>query len=119
MTRVSADYAFEIDVQLGSNGSRIVAVSGDFDLHATLRFKDMTAALLTAGCTSMVLSLDRASYIDSTALGALIGLQKRLTEAGGSLAVICSNRQIRTIFEATGLLAVFRIREAPLASKSA
>ena len=116
MIRDVSEYAFEIDVQMGSHGSRVVALSGDFDLHATLRFKDMTAALLAGGCTSMVVSLDRASYIDSTALGALIGLQKRLNEAGGSLAVICSNRQIRTIFEATGLLSVFRIREAPLAS---
>jgi anti-anti-sigma factor len=116
MIRADSEYAFEIDVQMGSNGSRVVALSGDFDLHATLRFKDMTAALLAGGCTAMVVSLDRASYIDSTALGALIGLQKRLNEAGGSLAVICSNRQIRTIFEATGLLAVFRIREAPLSS---
>ena len=116
MIRAASEYAFEIDVQMGSNGSRVVALSGDFDLHATLRFKDMTAALLAGGCTAMVVSLDRARYIDSTALGALIGLQKRLNEAGGSLAVVCSNRQIRTIFEATGLLAVFRIREAPLAS---
>jgi len=116
MTRTISEYAFEIDVQMGPNGSRVVALSGDFDLHATLRFKDMTAALLAGGCTAMVVNLDRALYIDSSALGALIGLQKSLNEAGGSLAVICSNRQIRTIFEATGLLAVFRIREAPRAS---
>jgi len=115
MFRTVSEYAFEIAVQLGSNGNRVITLSGDFDLHATLRFKDMTAALMAGGCIAMVVNLDRASYIDSTALGALIGLQKRLNEAGGSLAVICSNRQIRTVFEATGLLAVFRIREAPLA----
>ena len=110
------DYAFEIDVQLGANGSRLISLMGDFDADGARRFKDMTAALIASGGIRMVVNLDRASYIDSAALGALIGLQKRLAERGGSLAVICSNRQIRTIFEATGLLAVFRIREAPLAS---
>jgi len=74
MTVAASEYAFEIDVQMGSNGNRIVAVIGDFDLHTRRRFKDMTAALMPSGCTTMVVSLNRANYIDSTALGALIGL---------------------------------------------
>ena len=74
MTVAASEYAFEIDVQMGSNGNRIVAVIGDFDLHTTRRFKDMTAALMPSGCTTIVVSLNRANYIDSTALGALIGL---------------------------------------------
>jgi len=114
MTTPLRDFAFEIDVKLGANGSRVISVSGEFDAFAVRRFKEMTSALLAGGSATMVVNLDRATYIDSAALGALIGLQKRLSECSGSLAIVCSNRQIRTVFEATGLLAVFRIREVPL-----
>ena len=109
------DVFFAIDVKLGPNGSRVVSVSGEFDAFAVSRFKEMTSALLADGSATMIVNLDRATYIDSAALGALIGLRKRLSECSGSLAIVCSNHQIRTVFEATGLLAVFRIREVPLA----
>ena len=41
-------------------------------------------------------------YIDSTGLGVLIGGLKRVREHGGSVNLVCTNPQIRKIFDITG-----------------
>ena len=47
--------------------------------------------------------LSKATFIDSTTLGVLVGGVKRLRPAGGSLALVCTDENITKIFEITGL----------------
>ena len=50
-------------------------------------------------------------YIDSTGLGVLIGGLKRVREHGGSVNLVCTNPQIKKIFDITGLVKIFGIFE--------
>ena len=55
------------------------------------------------------MDLSKATFIDSTTLGVLVGGVKRLRPAGGSLALVCTDDNITKIFEITGLDRVFTI----------
>ena len=50
-----------------------------------------------------MVDLSKATFIDSTTLGVLVGGVKRLRPAGGSLALVCTDENITKIFEITGL----------------
>jgi anti-sigma B factor antagonist len=49
------------------------------------------------------------SFLDSTALGVLIGAVKRLRSRGGALAIVNTDSSIAKTFEITGLDQIFTI----------
>ena len=53
--------------------------------------------------------LEKVRYIDSTGLGVLIGGLKRVREHGGTVNLVCTNPQIKKIFDITGLVKIFGI----------
>ena len=57
----------------------------------------------------MVVDLLRVSFIDSTALGVLIGGLKRSQSAGGLFRLVVAEPRILKIFEITGLTDLFSI----------
>ncbi len=57
----------------------------------------------------IIVNLTAVDYLDSTALGVLIGGLKRLRERDGILDLICPNPRIKRIFEITGLDKIFDI----------
>ena len=59
-----------------------------------------------------MVDLAAVTFIDSTALGVLIGAAKRLQATDGSLAIVCLNEKIRRLFEIGGLDRVFAIYES-------
>ena len=58
-----------------------------------------------------MINLEKVRYIDSTGLGVLIGGLKRVREHGGSVNLVCTNPQIKKIFDITGLVKIFGIFE--------
>jgi anti-sigma B factor antagonist len=65
---------------------------------------DATDALLAAGRTKVVVDLSEVDFMDSTAIGLLIGCAKRLREAGGDLRLAALQDRIMNLFLATRLL---------------
>jgi anti-sigma B factor antagonist len=66
----------------------------------------------------VVLDLSAVTFLDSTALGTMVGLLRRVREAGGELRVVLPETPARRIFEVTGLdgaLGVWPSRDAALA----
>ncbi|MFH0801269.1 MAG: STAS domain-containing protein, partial [bacterium] len=61
------------------------------------------------GYIFLVLNLDGVKFIDSTGLGMMIGLSKRLIERSGKLSLICNNFQIKKLLYITGLDEVFHV----------
>jgi anti-sigma B factor antagonist len=61
----------------------------------------------------VLVDLSKASFIDSTTLGVLMGAVKRLRPSGGELVIACHDPNIRKIFEITLLDRVFKIYDTP------
>jgi anti-sigma B factor antagonist len=82
---------------------RVLRVAGEVDFDVAPQFKRRISSLIEAGDRQLVVDLSAVEFIDSTAIGVLVGSIKRIRAAGGSLVVVCDNDDVRAIFEAVGL----------------
>jgi anti-sigma B factor antagonist len=95
----------------------VVGLEGDLDLASAPRLKWALVDLIEAGHNLLVVDLARVTFMDSTALGVLIGVNRRLA-ATGILAIACPQRDVIKLFEVTGLdkrLQLFPTVDAALA----
>ncbi|MBI3909598.1 MAG: STAS domain-containing protein [Armatimonadetes bacterium] len=109
----------EVDRDMPSPEMVIVRVEGEVDVYTSPRLKQEIVEQLNDGKTRIIVDLNSVEYLDSTALGVLIGGLKRARERGGDLQLICNNARILRIFEITGLTRIFQIhrsREEALAA---
>jgi anti-sigma B factor antagonist len=95
--------AYSITEEIVDDEVAAVAVTGYLDFDAAPRLKSSLVDCIEAGSTHLVVDLTEAGFIDSTAIGVLVGTLKRLEESGGSLVVVCTNENVRGIFELVGL----------------
>jgi anti-sigma B factor antagonist len=109
------------------HGNAVVALvaGGEIDYAASPQLKERIAARIDEGITRVVLDLSTVTFIDSTAIGALVSAAMRLRELGeGTLAIVCpeENRRVLRIFEIAGvesLIALHSSREEAVAELAA
>ncbi len=94
----------EIDAE-----THVIELGGEVDLYTAPEFKERLVQVIEDGKKQLVVDLSKATFIDSTTLGVLVGGVKRLRPSGGSLALVCTDQNITKIFEITGLDRVFPI----------
>ena len=82
-------------------GVRIVQVNGEFDVRAASLFRDRRA--FGDEAELVVIDLRRATFIDSSALGDLIALQRETGLRGVHLAILRPEGPADRIFQLTGL----------------
>jgi anti-sigma B factor antagonist len=100
---------FRIEVTTLALGQATVTVRGELDLFTAPRLHEALAQSIDLGARRVVVDLARVTFIDSTALGVLIGVGKRLRAGEGSLDIVCQNGNVRRVLELTGLDAVFAV----------
>ena len=115
MLETSAEPAFEgafrIEEERPAPGVTVLVVQGDADLHAAPQLRDRLGAALDAGGSGVVVDLTKTSFLDSTALGVLLGAVKRLRDGDGRIQLVVSRPEIRRIFEITLLDQVLPLAE--------
>jgi len=99
----------KLETRSVAKGASIIDIEGEIDVYTAPQLKQQMLDLLDKGATHIVVNLSEVEYLDSTALGVLIGGLKRLRERNGALDIICPNPRIRRIFEITGLDKIFDI----------
>lgn len=86
----------------------LVTVEGELDLFTAPSLKQMLVDALHAGSSRIVVDLSLVTFIDSTTLGVLVGVTRRLDD-GARLAVVCTRPNVRKIFEFSGLDGTFAL----------
>lgn len=86
----------------------VVSVGGDLDLASAPELKWTLVDLLRTGHSRIVLDLSLVTFMDSTAVGVLVGFNRTLGD-GARLAIACPRPDVLNIFEITGLDGVFEI----------
>ena len=86
-----------------SDDVAVVIADGYVDFDAAPALKENIMRQIEEGNHHLVIDLSAADFIDSTAIGVLVGALKRLQERHGSLAVVCTNDNIRNVFQIVGL----------------
>jgi anti-sigma B factor antagonist len=110
---------FAITEQASQAGHHVIAARGEIDLFTAPDLKQVLTEAIESGQHRLVIDLSDVSFLDSTALGVLIGAVKRLRSRGGALAIVNTEPSIAKTFEITGLDQIFTIlpdREQALAA---
>jgi anti-sigma B factor antagonist len=104
----------ELEDQLLPAGSEafsipIVGVTGEIDLAVAPSLRERLDLLLSAGSTTIAVDLLGATFLDSVALGVLVGALDRCRQAGGDLYLVVTEPRILKVLEITGLSKTFPI----------
>lgn len=90
-----------------------VAVVQVFLTRATLakavKFKDLITKLINDGINKFVIDLGICEYIDSTFLGAMVSLLKKVNSLNGDLRLVYSKEMPSLVFVLTRMDKVFKV----------
>ena len=100
--------AFSVTKQ---DGVTIVDVEGQLIVGNRQELKQKVLEQLESGDRKFVIDFANTGYIDSSGLGVLVSLSKKIREQGGELRLSNLNEDLRTLFELTKLDTLFRITE--------
>ena len=87
----------------------VVAAGGEFDLHTVDRLHDKLADVIESGGRRILVDLTGVSFMDSTALGVLVGAAKTLRSSRGQLVLVADDPRVTRVIEITGLQRVLRV----------
>jgi anti-sigma B factor antagonist len=89
----------------------LIAVEGQIDLYTAPELKSATLRAIDGGAKDLVVDLTETTFMDSTALGVLVGAMKRVQPLGGSISIVCPGEDLRRLFEIAGLAGRFEFHD--------
>ena len=111
------DEAFAVEER--NDGDLVhVVVRGELDVATAPTLREHLHATVDGSSGPVVVDLLAVTFIDSTALGVLIGTKELADERGTDLRLVIEEARIIKIFEITGLTDLFSI-SATVAEASA
>jgi anti-sigma B factor antagonist len=98
----------ECSIEQASDREVIVTVRGDIDLATA---SDLEACVRGAfsGATPVCVDMEAVTFLDSSGLRALVTLQGEAGSLGASITLRNVPRQVRRVFDLTGLAASFNL----------
>jgi anti-sigma B factor antagonist len=96
-----------------ASGVAVLQVEGQLIVGNRQELKELVQAALDKGDRRLLIDFSRTGYIDSSGLGALVSISKKIREAGGELRLSGLNEDLRSLFELTKLDTLFAIAETP------
>ena len=90
----------------------IVDVDGQLIVGNRQELKQTVLDELEKGDRKFLIDFSKTGYIDSSGLGVLVSLSKKIREHGGDLRLAALNEDLRTLFELTKLDTLFRIADS-------
>jgi anti-sigma B factor antagonist len=114
--RVGGAMSFEVRKQ---GDITVIDVEGQLIVGNRQELKQKVLEELEKGGRKFLIDFSSTGYIDSSGLGVLVSLSKKIREQGGELRLANLNEDLRTLFELTKLDTLFHIatnREEALSS---
>jgi anti-sigma B factor antagonist len=89
----------------------VVEVEGQLIVGNRQDLKKKVNDEVEKGTKKVLIDFSRTGYIDSSGLGVLVSLAKKIRDAGGELRLANLNDDLQTLFELTKLDTLFQISE--------
>jgi len=89
----------------------VVTLSGELDIYTVPAFRREVAHLDPTQCT-VVVEMSDVTLIDSSGLGALVGLRNRAHHAGRKVGIAGPSPRVMRVLEVTGLREAFVVGSA-------
>ncbi|MDO8915605.1 MAG: anti-sigma factor antagonist [Coriobacteriia bacterium] len=88
----------------GSSAACVVHIDGDMDMSVVPAIRSAVDAAVDLGCTCVVLDLSGVTYADSSALGLIVWMDRRLQPLDGRLVLAGADRNVNRVLELSGLV---------------
>jgi anti-sigma B factor antagonist len=85
------------------DGVAVISGEGDLDAFSAGQLRAALIDACRATPVKVVIDLTHVPFMDSTALGVLVGGVRRVSDAGGELAIVLPRGPARRVFEITTL----------------
>ena len=92
-----------------TSGVVVVGVEGQLIVGNRQELKQKVLEALESGSRKFIIDFSKTGYIDSSGLGVLVSLSKKIREQGGELRLANLNDDLKTLFELTKLDTLFHI----------
>jgi anti-sigma B factor antagonist len=93
------------------SGVLVVEVEGQLIVGNRQELKATIQQALDNGERKLLVDFAKTGYIDSSGLGALVSISKKVREQGGELRLSGLNEDLRSLFELTKLDTLFAIAD--------
>ena len=101
----------EFDVRTTSDNIGVVVPRGRLNMVAARELRERLTGLVESGTSKIVVDLAETTFLDSSALGALVAGLKTARQAGGDLRIARPTESVLTVFKLTNLDKVLRPRD--------
>jgi anti-anti-sigma factor len=107
-----------LQVMSGATGDAVrIELAGELDLDTVGAVRDdVLVALARDRPSTVVIGMRQVSFIDSTAVGVLVGCQRAAAAAGARLVLSDPSPFVRRLLWVSGLLGLFGLPAVPPAS---
>jgi anti-sigma B factor antagonist len=102
----------ELEDRQIATATALVTCRGRLNMATAPEFRSYLNAVIDDGSSHVVVDLAETSFIDSSGLGALIGVLKRARSEGGDLRIATPSEQVRMVLGLTNLDRVLRPHES-------
>jgi len=96
----------KLDIQ---NNFWDISLEGELDVSTADKLKEHLHTLVTKEIVDMKINLTNLDYIDSTGLGVMIGVLKKLKINDKEIYIIDPKSNVKKIFTITGLDKIFKL----------
>ena len=94
-----------IDVR-DEGGTAVLLLAGELDLASSPELTERAEAALADG-KAVVLDLSELSFIDSTGLGAIAGIDRNAKTAGTTMSLVPGSPGVQRVFDVSGTTDAF------------
>lgn len=94
-----------IDVR-DDDGTAVLILAGELDLASSPELTERAEAALADG-KAVVLDLGKLSFIDSTGLGAIAGIDRNAKTAGTTMSLVPGPPSVQRVFDVSGTTDAF------------
>lgn len=91
----------------------IVRVEGRLNMVTAPEFRATVASAVSAGLSRLVVDLTKATFMDSSGLGALIGALKSTRAAGGDLRIAGAGEQVSMVLQLSNVDRILKPYDNP------
>lgn len=93
----------------GSKSHALVLLTGELDASTAGKLYEELAQISREGVMHVALDLTALEFIDSTGISVIIAEHKRAASSGGELVILTPHRNVRRVFEVTGLMDILDV----------
>ena len=94
-----------------ANGAYVIKVDGELDVYTAPRLKDAIDEGLAGGHKTLVVDLLNVGFLDSSALGVLVGGLRKVNSEHGELRLVMDDPHLAKIFRITGFDGMFVVHK--------